>query len=464
MFGTLTGISALLLGVFAMNLGFSLQATTLGLRAGLEGFPVTLTGFIMAMYYVGYVGGSVFAPKLVQKVGHIRVFSALASLASTSALLHAMFVLPVTWVMLRAMTGFCVAGLLVVAESWLNNASSNHQRGSVLSIYMVVALVASALGQLLLNVAPVSGFNLFILISVLVSISLVPIALSTQSVPPLEPTEPMNILRIFKISPTGVMSCFATGLLNGSFWGMGAVYALGIGLNTQSISIFMAMAVLGGIVSQWPAGRLSDVIDRRIVLVGLAIAVAISSLLLIFTGTPEPWTIYVLAALYGAATFPLYAISIAHVNDVIEAKDFVPASSALLMTYALGAALGPFIAGVAMHAVGAAGLFYFAAVVGVAMGAFTFSRLYVGARVRTRDKESFVAVPKTSAQAYEMAGQAAEEQAAEEQAAEELAAEDLASEDLASEDLATDEASEYAAQEGADTKLGDKSKLIDPDA
>ena len=144
MVATIVGISALLLGVFAMQLGFSLQATALGVRAGLEGFPVTVTGLIMAMYYAGYVGGSVFTPRFVNTVGHIRVFAALASMASTSALLHALFVLPVTWVGLRLMTGFCVAGLVVVAESWLNNAAPNHQRGGVLSIYMVVTLLASA--------------------------------------------------------------------------------------------------------------------------------------------------------------------------------------------------------------------------------------------------------------------------------------------------------------------------------
>jgi len=406
MYGTLIGISALLLGVFAMNLGFSLQATVLGVRAGLEGFPVALTGFVMAMYYLGYVGGSVFAPKLVQKVGHIRVFAALASLASTSALLHALFVSPISWGILRVMTGFCVAGLVVVAESWLNNASANSQRGGILSIYMVVALVASALGQLLLNVAPVNGFALFILISVLVSISLVPMALITQTAPPLQPTPPMKLTRIFKISPTGVMSCFATGLLNGSFWGMGAVYALSIGLETRSISIFMAIAVLGGIVSQWPLGRLSDAIDRRIVLMALAFAVAIASLLLALAGSLQPWMLYALAAFYGAAAFPLYAISIAHVNDLIEPKDFVPASSALLMTYALGAMLGPFLGGAAMNGLGAAGLFYFSAVVGLMLGAIAINRLYLGATVQAHNKEQFVAVPKTSAQAYAMAERA----------------------------------------------------------
>ena len=404
MVATIVGISALLLGVFAMQLGFSLQATALGVRAGLEGFPVTVTGLIMAMYYAGYVGGSVFTPRFVNTVGHIRVFAALASMASTSALLHALFVLPVTWVGLRLMTGFCVAGLVVVAESWLNNAAPNHQRGGVLSIYMVVTLLASALGQLLLNAAPVDGFTLFILMSVLVSISLVPVALTTQAVPQLQPTPPMKLRRVFAVSPAGAVSCFATGLINGSFWGMGAVFALGIGLDAKSISVFMAMAVLGGIVSQWPLGRLSDKIDRRMVLLGLAFAVAVTSLGLAVMSQADPSVLFALAALYGAAAFPLYAISIAHVNDLIEADEFVPASSALLMLYAFGAMLGPFLGGAAMQTVGPAGLFYFTVVVGLAMGAFALKRLYFGATIQTTDKEDFMAVPKTSGQAYELVG------------------------------------------------------------
>jgi len=411
MYGSILGISALLLGVFAMNLGFSLQATTLGVRAGVEGFPVTLTGFIMAMYYCGYVGGSLYTPRLVRKVGHIRVFAALASLASTSALLHALFVLPGTWVALRLMTGFCAAGLVVVAESWLNDASSNTNRGGMLSAYMVVALVASALGQLLLNAAPVEGFDLFILVSVLVSISLVPIALSAQSAPPLMHTPPMRLARILEISPTGAVACFATGIVTGAFWGMGAVYALGVGMDARGISVFMAAAVLGGIVSQWPLGRLSDRVDRRIVITGLAFAVAVSGLALALLTGLEPLARFALAALYGAAVFPLYAITIAHVNDQIDADQFVPASSALLLTYSLGAIVGPFAGGAAMQALGPGGLFYCIAAVAAALGAFALLRLRFGATIHRHEKEEFVAVPKTSAQAYEMASQAAEETA-----------------------------------------------------
>ncbi|HEY9078725.1 MFS transporter [Magnetovibrio sp.] len=408
MYGTLLSISALLAGVFAMSLGFGLQATLLGVRAGIEGFPVTVTGFIMAIYYAGYIVGSLLSPRLVQTVGHIRVFAALASLASAAALLHAVMVTPPTWVLFRVMTGFCVAGLLVVAESWLNHASTNTNRGSILSVYMVTSLGATALGQLLLNVAPVDGTMLFILVSVLVSVSLVPMALSSRTVPTLQPTARMKIRKLFERSPMGAVGCFSTGLINGSFWGMGAVYAHTAGLDTRGISLFMAMVVLGGIISQWPMGRLSDHVDRRWVLAGLAAATAAASLGIATWGGVSHEIMFTLGWVFGAMAFPLYAISIAHVNDVLDIDDFVPASSALLLLYAMGAVVGPFVGGAAMDAIGAPGLFYFNAAVAIALLAFTLKRLYFGHAVKNADKEDFIGLPRTTAQALEMAAQVVE--------------------------------------------------------
>lgn len=406
MYGTLLGISALLLGVFAMNLGFGLQSSLLGVRAGIEGFPILVTGAIMAMYYLGYLGGTTLGPRLVTKVGHVRVFAAMASLASTVALLHAIFIDPITWVMLRIMTGFCIAGLLLVTESWLNHASTNSNRGSVLSIYMVVSLGSVAAGQLLLNVAPVEGQVLFILVSALISLSLLPIVLTTRSVPALTPKPRMRLHKLFSISPMGTVGCFGTGLIHGSFWGMGAVYAHYSGMDNQGISIFMACVVLGGMLSQWPVGYLSDHVDRRLVLLGLSVAVALASLILALLGDYlSHEALFVLGWIYGAAAFPLYSISIAHVNDLTNSEDFVPTSSALLLVYAMGAVIGPFAAGWAMDDFGPAGMFYYTAIVSIVLSAFALKRLHFGRAVAAAEKENFIAVPHTTAQATQMAGQ-----------------------------------------------------------
>jgi len=232
---------------------------------------------------------------------------------------------------------------------------------------------------------------------------------TAHGTPALQPSVRMKIRKLFALSPTGAVGCFATGLINGSFWGMGAVYAHTAGLSTQGISLFMAMVVLGGILSQWPLGRLSDRIDRRLVLAGLAVAITIASLAIAKFGGETHNAMFALGWLYGAAAFPLYAISIAHVNDVLSSEDFVPASSALLLLYALGAVFGPFIGGAAIETFDAPGLFYFNAVVSTALFAFTLKRLIVGHTVKNADKEDFISMPRTTSQVLEMAAQVVEE-------------------------------------------------------
>ncbi|MDH5188056.1 MAG: MFS transporter [Rhodospirillaceae bacterium] len=411
MFATIITISALLLAVFGMNLGFGLQATLLGVRAGLEAFALPMIGAIMALYYVGYIGGSLFGPGLINRIGHIRTFAALASIASAATLVHAIFVDPFTWMVLRTVTGFCLAGLIIVSESWLNHASNNTNRGSVLSTYMIVTLGATAISQFLLNTAPPEGSNLFILVSVLVSLSLVPLAITRSEAPPLKPKKPMPIKRLFIISPAGVAGCFATGLINGSFWGMGAVYAQKSGMLTQEISVFMAIVIVGGIITQWPLGKLSDHIDRRLVIIAIGFFITGASIALSLAGDMAIELRLIAGAFFGMAAFPLYAISIAHVNDKVKASDFVPASSALLVIYGIGAVMGPVISSVAMAQYGPGGLFYYTTIVALLLGIFSTHRLLTGKKVSNEDKEDFVSVPKTSQIAVNMAAAVNEEKA-----------------------------------------------------
>jgi len=409
MIATIISFSALLLAVFGMNMGFGLQSTLLGVRAGLESFDLPMIGAIMAVYFVGYMGGSLFCPRLINQVGHIRTFAAMASLASASVLLHATFVEPWTWMVLRGLTGFCFAGLVMVAESWLNHAANNTNRGSMLATYMVVTLGATSLGQLLLNTAAPGGFNLFVLVSVLVSISLVPVTLTRRDAPPLEPTPPMSLKKLYDTSPSGVVGCLSTGMVNGAFWGMGAVFAQMSDMNNQDISMFMAVVVFGGILTQWPLGKLSDRMDRRLVIVGIAIAVVISSYGLTVFGHGAGVPILASGALFGMAAFPLYAVSIAHVNDQIPAKDFVAASSTLLLIYGIGAALGPLVASAAMSSFGPRGLFYYTAAVAFLLALYVLQRLFVSSATVHEAKEDFIAVPRTTPVALDMAAAISEE-------------------------------------------------------
>jgi MFS family permease len=410
MVSTIITISALLLAVFGMNLGFGLQATLLGVRAGMELFALPMIGAIMTFYYVGYIGGSLYGPGLITRIGHIRTFAALASVASVVTLMHAAFVEPWIWMLLRTITGFCLAGLIIVSESWLNQIASNNNRGSILSTYMIITLGATALSQLLLNVASLDGSELFILVSVLVSLSLVPLTITRREEPQLEPTPPMSVNRLFKISPAGVAGCFATGLINGAFWGMGAVYAHKSGMVAQEISVFMAIVIIGGILTQWPLGKLSDRIDRRVVIIGMSFAIAGASIALSLVDQVAVELRLAVGGLFGMAAFPLYAISIAHVNDRVNTGDFVAASSTLLVIYGIGAAMGPLLSSIAMQQYGPGGLFSYAAVAAFLLGLFCIHRLLAGQIVHADDKEDFVAVPKTSQVAVNMAAAISEEQ------------------------------------------------------
>ncbi|MEM7226863.1 MAG: MFS transporter, partial [Pseudomonadota bacterium] len=224
---------ALLLGMALLMIGNGLQGSLLGIRATLEGFPTAATGILMSGYYAGFLAGSIMTPRLVARVGHVRVFAALASLASTAILIQALWVEPVPWTMIRLITGFCYAGLYVIAESWLNAQATNQNRGQLLSVYMVIVLGGAAAGQGLLNVADPSGAALFILVSVLVSLALIPMLLSSGRTPPFETPQPVGILELYRVSPTGVVGYFGVMMANGAYFGMAAVYGREIGLSIR---------------------------------------------------------------------------------------------------------------------------------------------------------------------------------------------------------------------------------------
>ncbi len=365
----------LFLGIALIMLANGLQGTLLGLRASLESFPTTITGLVMSSYYLGFLLGSRLSTRVVTQVGHIRTFAALASLASVSVLLHSVFVDPASWAVMRLFTGFSYAGLYVVAESWLNDRATNETRGQLLSIYMVVMYAGLASGQFMLNLADPAGYELFILSSVLVSLALIPMLVTVGAAPEITTPAPVGMRELFRISPLGVVGSVATGMTNGAFFGMGAVYAASIGLSVGEISLFMAATVVGGIALQWPIGRLSDLVDRRIVLAGVTIAAAACALAAVLFGGTSTMILLACVAAYGAASFPMYSLSIAHTNDRLDYDQIVPASGTLVLLGGIGAILGPVSASGAMALTGPAGFFWYLLVAHAALGAFTLFRM-----------------------------------------------------------------------------------------
>ncbi len=396
MFAAIRSAWALLLGLAFLMLGNGLQGTLLGVRASLEGFSTQTTGFVMTGYYVGFLLGSIMGPKFVKNVGHIRVFAALASILSAAMLMHAIFVEPVTWFAIRVVSGFAVAGLYIVVESWLNDAATNRTRGQLLSVYMVIVLGGMAAGQFLLNVASPAGFELFILISVLVSVSLVPISLSITRAPEFETPTHVSWRTMYQSSPLGVVGCLIVGIAQGALIGMGAVYAREIGMSVADVSVFMATALAGGVVLQWPVGHLSDIFDRRVVITVVTMLAALAALTGALAGEHSTPILLVSVFLFGGLSFPVYSLCIAHSNDHLQPDQMVAASGTLVLVAGIGASMGPAFAAALMSLAGPAGFFWSLAAVHAAIGVFALYRMTRRPAVPIDEKMSYQPMPARS--------------------------------------------------------------------
>ncbi len=308
----------------------------------------------MMGYYAGFLVGSLYTPMLVNNVGYIRVFAALASLASTAVLIQVVFINPPVWFAMRLMSGFCFAGTYVIAESWLNASSDNASRGQTLSFYLFVAFFGLAGGQWLLNMAHPSGFSLFVLSSVLLSLGLVPILLRKTEVPDIETSDSMGVVKLIKISPAGVFSIFASAIAHGALFGMGAVFAVTVGMSVSQTSLFMSSFIVLGAFAHWPLGWLSDQIDRRYVILGASILATLICVVLSIVAPQKPVFIGLFAGL-GAVSLPIYSMAVAHTNDRLEPDQMIGASSSIILVLGIGSVLGPLLAGYLLNNIGANG-------------------------------------------------------------------------------------------------------------
>jgi MFS family permease len=387
---------ALMLGIALLMLGHGLQGTLLGLRANLEAFPPAVTGVVMSGYYVGLLVGSLRVPTLVARVGHVRVFAALLSLGSTAILFHALFVEPVAWFLMRLMTGYCFAGAFIVAESWLNGSATNETRGSLLSLYMVVQMGFMAAGQFLLNLADPRGFDLFILVSVLISVAAVPMLITAVAAPTVSSSRNIGLLALYRLSPLGVVGIAGVGAANSGLFAMGPVFANQEGLSVASISFFMAAVILGGVAFQVPIGRLSDRMDRRWVIAAVALVTSMVALPPVLLAHVPPWTLYPGFFLVGGLSLPLYALCVAHTNDFLSPEQMVGASSALILAYGIGAAAGPTLTALTMQMLGPAGYPLFQAVLHNAIGLFALYRMTRRAPAPVEERGTYLPLPTPS--------------------------------------------------------------------
>lgn len=398
----LIAVVPLLASALLMVAANGLLGTLLSVRMNLEQFDIGNIGIILAGYAVGFVLGARYGPTMVARVGHIRAFAAFAATGSATALIHPIFVDEVLWGLLRISTGFSLACMLSIIESWLNAKAPNALRGRLLSIYMVVNFTAFAGSQPLLMVTDPAGYELFSLVAILFALSLVPLAVSRVETPPPLTTDRLNFLAVIRISPLGVAGCFVAGMVNSAFNAMGPLYARNIDPSTEWISFFMVTAIAGGLVLQVPMGRLSDYFDRRKVILGLAVAQIVVAASVALFGGINGTILLTLLAIFGGLAYTLYPISLSHANDFMEPTQLLPAAAALLFCFGVGAAIGPIVAGQIMDFTGTWGLFAYIAAVAVLLGIFTVWRMTKRASLPNEDQGSFVAILQTSPVANEL--------------------------------------------------------------
>lgn len=401
----LASVAALLFSVSILLTGQGLQGTLLPVRATLENFSTISVGTFGAAYFFGFTLGCLKGAELVRRVGHVRVFLAMTAIASAVPLVHGLVIQPWVWSLLRLTTGFCLAILYVVIESWLNERSTNETRGVIFSTYAMITLTVLAVGQLMMVLYDPSGLQLFAIASVLVSIAAVPVGLSTSPSP--EPPEAIsvNVPRLFRISPAGTLGCLATGLANGSFWSLAPIFVVGLTKNVSLAALFMSSVVIGGALAQWPLGVLSDHVDRRAIMgVMTVVAAALGAVMIMLADQLSHTQLNLLGACWGAAALPMYAISVAHANDHADPTEYVTVSSGLLLAYGIGAIVGPFTASLLMTARGPTGLYLFTAVIHLLLAAVIVVRSVRSRAPAEEQRITFsdaLATAQTASQVYE---------------------------------------------------------------
>jgi MFS family permease len=392
----LPSVAAILMGIGLVSVGLGLLGTFLAVRLGMAKLDDLWIGVVVTGYPLGFLAGCLTARVPIDRVGAIRAFAALGGLMTAATLSFTLTTEPVAWTCLRIINGFCAAGLFTIAESWLNARTPPASRGAVLAAYMISDKLTYAIGQMLIEAADPAGPVLFAIAAIAFALCLVPVALTSQESPITGRAPGLSIVALFRVSPLGVVATFASGLINTTIISLAPIWASNHGLDTADIARFMTGLMLGGLVLQWPIGYLSDRIDRRRVLLGVALATTALAFVIAATGDAPADVLIALGALFGGACFAIYPLAVAHANDFADRSQAVQVSSGLLLSWAIGSVVGPPLASLLVARIGQSGLFVHATIVAALLVAFTLWRMARRAPVPNELQGKFVPLSQTA--------------------------------------------------------------------
>ncbi len=395
MFTTLTLFIALFFTTLTMMLGTGLLGSLLSLRMNAEGFSELVTGIVLSGFYMGLVIGPLLCPTIIKRVGHIRAFAVFAAINTATTLFYPLFISEYCWFIGRVISGLSMMGMYMVIESWLNDRTETHMRGRVFSVYMAMAFIGLGIGQLFLQTGKILSYELFLVAAIFVVLSLIPVALTRSISPTLPEIITMKTSDLLRKAPMGLLGSLAVGMIVGAFYSLGPIYAQRIGLDVDMIAYYMSISIICGFLMQWPVGNLSDRLDRKYVLAGIAFMISLACVSILLTSDGPIWLIFLSIGFYGGMAFSLYPVAVAHTNDRMEPCEIIPASSALIFSYGLGACVGPIAAASLMAIMGPIGLYAFIGVVSLCVGITVLVHIHIEAP-KKEEAVPYVAVPRTS--------------------------------------------------------------------
>lgn len=386
-------IYALFLGSAILMFGGGLQGLLLAVRGAEESFSLIALGLIGTGWSIGFVAGSITVPVLVRRVGHIRAYAVMAAVGAFTILLNLLWINDIGWIVLRIFSGFCFAGAAMIVESWLNEVTENKRRGTVFSLYVTINMAASTLGQLAMSITGVQGHLPFVIGAMAFILALMPTALTSNPQPKPLKSAKLDLGLLYRTSPIAVIASFSVGIANGSFGALAPVLGFQKGLDPANIALLMSLTIILGAVAQVPFGRLSDSIDRRVVLVIVSFLASLAGLAIVTLDPTEGWLLFALFGAYGFLALPIYAVAVAHANDFARDGDFSTVASGMLVVLGLGLAIGPIMSSLAMNLVGPSGLFIITAAFHGSLAISAFIRMRMRAPVNAEDRAPFRSMP-----------------------------------------------------------------------